>query len=174
MANNNETKMRTLTKIAIFYKILLGIIEFIFGLGLLVLGLQLYEMFNRFINTHAIQDSDDIFLIITNQYVPILLQHRYLISIIFLALGLSKIMGGLGMLYRKVWAKHLLISFMLAFIPYDLVGFIRSPTLFEAVYLVFSIVLVLYFMDFRPRQYWHEVRDMVRGSSVFFTSDKGQ
>lgn len=150
--------MTKVPKIIIAYELILGLFELISGLGILLFGNKLLDIYNHIRNTELIQDPNDLMVKLTEKLVPNLVSHHISVALLLTAFGVIKISSGIGLIYRKVWAEHLLIVFLIILIPFEIVGLLRHFSLADLGYLVVDVAIVTYLVHFKPVDYLHRLK----------------
>lgn len=153
-----ETKV---PKTIIAYELLFGIFEFISGFGILLFGKSIFGVYEHMKNAELLEDSNDLFVKITEKFIPNLFQHRYYVALFLLSMGVVKIVSGIGLIYKKEWAEHLLIIFLTILVPFDLIGEVNHFSIFKSVYLAINIFIVLYLVHFKPLEYQKKLRSYI-------------
>lgn len=149
-------------KIIIIYELLLGLFESVIGAGLFFFGKDLLNFYNQLAVTELLEDPHDLFVNLTEGLIPKLFEHHIYIAILLLAFGVVKITSGMGLLYKREWGKHLLIGLLVILIPVDSYDLIKQVSLFKIAYLLIDVVIALYLIDFKPKQYIGELRDFLK------------
>jgi|SRR5581483_9585828 len=152
-------KETNVPKTIIVYELLLGLFEFISGFGILFFGKSLFGIYEQMKNAELLEDSNDLFVKIFEKFIPNIFQHRYYLAFFLLSMGAVKIASGIGLIYKKEWAEHLLIIFLTVLIPFDLVGEAIHFSLFKTIYLAINIFIVLYLINFKPIEYQQKLKN---------------
>src|SRR5258706_10408205 len=126
-----EKERLKVPKTIIAYELFLGFFELISGLGIFFFGKSLLGIYEHMRNAELFEDSNVLFIKISEKLVPNLFQHRYIIAFFLVTLGVIKMVSGIGLIYNKEWAEHLLIIFLTLLIPVDIYGVLVHFSLFK-------------------------------------------
>lgn len=143
-------------KLIIVYEFVHGLLEFLLGLGMIVFGKQIIDLYQSLENSGFIQGSNGLLSNLLEKAAPYLLTRHTYIALLFIGLGIVKVISSIGLLYKKTWAAYLLIDFLILLIPLDLVSIISRVSIFRIFYLVANILVVLYLVGFDPKRYFFE------------------
>lgn len=137
----------------IVFKYVSGLIEIILGLGIVFLGDEMISLYEMMKVKELLEDPHDLVIRMIEAVLPYFLKHREYVVIFLLVLGTTKIIGAIGLTYRKEWGRDMLIVLGIILLPFELVEFFRHPTVLRATYALVNLVIVLYLMNFHPRDY---------------------
>jgi len=146
-------------KIIIVYELALGFFELVSSLGMLFFGKSLLGIYETLKSAELIEHPNDLFIQITEKLVSNLLSHRLYIILLLSLLGITKIITGIGLLYKKAWAEHLLILFLSFLILFDLYELAFHFSYFQALFLIINILIVFYLVRFKPVEYLRRLKN---------------
>jgi uncharacterized membrane protein (DUF2068 family) len=141
-------------KVIIVYELLFGLFELVSSLGIFLFGNRLLDTYNYLVSKELVEDPNDLTVRLTEKIIPNLFGHHIYIAFLLLAFGLIKITSGIGLIYKKVWAEHLLVIFLVILIPFELVALLRRFSIADLAYLLVDIAIVLYLIKFKPLEYY--------------------
>lgn len=146
------------SKFIIFYKFILGLSELILGLGVLILGKRAVVLYNSFKTGQLFEDPNTLLIHIAEKLLPYIFSHRVYIILVLVLLGLAKIIGAIGLVYKKTWGLDLLLFVTLLILPFQLFSFIRKPSLFDFIYILVGIFIVFWLVNFKPNEYIQKLK----------------
>lgn len=159
--NEKSKAEANVPKIIIAYELVFGFFELLSSLGIFILGNRLLDIYNFFVNRELLQDPNDLTIRLTEKVIPNLFNHHIYIALLLLTFGVIKITSGIGLIYKKLWAEHLLIIFLIILIPFEFVALLRHLSVADLIYLAVDVTIVAYLIQFRPVQYYQKlVRDL--------------
>lgn len=135
----------------ILYKLILGILELISGIGIIIFGDKILEYYSTDLARELSEDPHDILAQVTSAIIPHLFGHNTYIVFYLIILGIAKIAGSIGLIYKKNWGVDLLVGLTLVMLPFQLVNLVLHPALFDFLYISFGILISLYLIEFKPR-----------------------
>ncbi len=144
MSNNIKTKLPLTFDIVVLYELVVGSIETTIGLGLIIFGEELQELYFNFRNTGILDSPHGLIITSVQKYAPFLSAHYLFIGIYLFLVGLTKIICGIGLSQRKRWADYLLVGLLLVFLPLDIVGLLHHPSITRILFVSLNIVIILY------------------------------
>lgn len=153
---------KKISDIIILYELMFGSFELMFGLGIVFFGQVLLTLYERIIDTELPEGSNAIVVKISENLVPNLLHHRYYIAFLLLGLGIVKVTSGIGLIYKREWAKHLLIIFLTGLIPFDIFAILHHVSFFTLVNLAVNILIILSLIQFQPVPYFKDLYGYIR------------
>lgn len=154
MDTQNLEKEYHVSRYIIAYKFILGLLETLLGVGTLIFGKRIYEIYLNFRNSEALEDPHDLLVFITEKTIPYLFAHRGYVVLILLLLGLTKMVGSVGLWYRKHWGLDILIVVTIALLPFESYYLIIHPSLSKSAYFLINILIALYLVNFNPKGYF--------------------
>lgn len=148
------------SKLIAVYEIVHGFLDTILGILLVIFGHTLLRFYINFRTGELLEDPHDLFIRITNLVMPYLSKKSIYIPIIvyFIGFGIARIISGIGILNEKEWGKHLLVGLVILLIPFDLYHLLRHISLLSFGYLVINVVIILYLVQFKPKDYFKELK----------------
>jgi uncharacterized membrane protein len=133
------------------YKFMLGIIEFLVGLAIALFGTKIYTVYQTSLIKELSEDPHDLLARISENFVPNVLTHSTYIVVYLIVLGLAKILGAIGLIYKQNWGVDLLVGLTILMAPFQIVNLIMHPNLFDLIYLIIGLLIALYLIEFRPK-----------------------
>ena len=133
------------------YKFMLGIIEFLVGLAIALFGTKIYTVYQTSLIKELSEDPHDLLARISENFVPNVLTHSTYIVVYLIVLGLAKILGAIGLIYKQNWGVDLLVGLTILMAPFQIVYLIMHPNLFDLIYLIIGLLIALYLIEFRPK-----------------------
>ncbi len=109
MATKDLERDLHISSYIIVYKFILGLIELILGVGIVFLGKQVLELYESFKSQELLEDPHDTFVLISQRLLPFIVEHQGYIVLILILLGVVKMVGSIGLFYRKHWGLDLLV-----------------------------------------------------------------
>ena len=135
----------------IVYKFTLGLIELISGLGIALLGKQILADYMWQISQELSEDPHDFLANLSMGIVPNIFTHNAFIVLSLIVLGLTKIAGAIGLVYKQNWGIDLLVGLTIIMFPFQLTNLIANRSFFDFLYLLVGIVIALYLIRFKPK-----------------------
>jgi uncharacterized membrane protein len=145
-----EKKFHVSTYI-IIYKFGLGMFELASGLVILFFGKQLLIEVTRLVSRELTEDPHDIIAHLSIAIVPHFFDHNTVVVISLILLGIAKIAGATGLVYKKNWGVDLLVGMTLIMMPFQIVSIIIHPSIFDFIFLLGGIAIAMYLIQFQPR-----------------------
>jgi uncharacterized membrane protein len=138
------------SRIIVVYKFALGLIELISGLAIAFFGKQLLAGYFLQLSQELSEDPHDAIAHLSLAVVPNLFTHNTVIVITLFLLGMAKIAGAIGLVYKKNWGIDLLVGLTVIMAPFQLINVFTHQHFFDFLYLLIGIVIALYLMRFKP------------------------
>lgn len=148
----------------IVYKFILGLFEVILGVGIIIYGKKIYELYLNFRNNELLEDPHDLLAQATEKFIPFLLAHQGYIVFILLLLGLTKMIGSVGLWYKKHWGLDILIVVTVALLPFEIYALIFNPSLTKTAYFIINLFIALYLVNFKPKDYFSGLKKRIKPS----------
>lgn len=145
----------------IAYKFILGLLEFSLGLAIIFFGKNATNLYRNFKYSELLEDPHDLLVNITEKFVPYLLNHKDYVILILIILGLVKMIGAIGLIYKKNWGLDLLLGVTLLMLPFQIFNFLRNPSLFDLIYILIGVFIVFWLVNFKPHEYIHKVKKRI-------------
>ena len=152
----------TPSRLIIIYELVFGSFEAISGFGILFFGQKLLGIYTGLRTSELIQDPDDLTVRLAEKILPNLFTHRIYIALLLILFGAVKLTSGVGLIYKKAWAEHLLVIFLVVLIPFEAGVIIRHFSIMDVIYLMIDIVIVLYLIKLKPREYFSRLAKDIR------------
>lgn len=135
----------------VIYKLLLGIIEFSLGIVVVLFGAEIYRSVQSSLLRELSEDPHDLLARLAETVVPNVLTHNGFVVLSLIILGLAKMAGAIGLIYKQNWGVDLLVSLTIVMAPFQIVSLILHPRLFDTLYLLVGFVIALYLIEFKPK-----------------------
>ncbi len=135
----------------VVYKFLLGLFEFGGGMIIAFLGSRIYAIYQASLFKELSEDPHDLLARLSESVVPNVLTHNNYVVIYLLVLGLAKMIGAIGLIYKQNWGVDLLVVLTLLMAPFQIVNLILHPQVFDFIYLVVGLLIALYLIEFKPK-----------------------
>lgn len=149
-------------KYIIIYKFLLGFLETILGVGMIIFGNLIYEMYINFRNNELLEDPHDFLALTLEKFVPFLLIHKGWVVFILLLLGLTKMVGAFGLWHRKHWGLDILIFVTIGLLPFEVYALIAQPSFSKTAYFIVNLFIALYLVNFNPKGYFTNLKNRIK------------
>ena len=160
----NEEKLEKqyhVSRYIIAYKFILGLFEVILGVGIIIFGKKIYELYVNFRNNELLEDPHDLLAQTTERFVPFLLAHQGYVVFILLLLGITKMAGAVGLWYKKHWGLDILIFVTIALLPFEIFALILHPSLTKTAYFIINLFIALYLVNFKPKDYFTNLKKRI-------------
>ena len=148
----------------IVYKFLLGLFETVLGAGMIVFGKTIFDMYVNFRNNELFEDPHDFLALMVEKIVPYLLMHRGWVVFILLLLGITKMVGAVGLWYRKHWGLDILIVVTIGLLPFEIYALLIHPSLTKSAYFIANLFIALYLVKFNPKGYFTNLKQRIKPS----------
>ncbi len=135
----------------VVYKFVLGLIEFSAGMTIALAGSRIYQVYQADLLKELSEDPHDLLARLSETVVPNVLTHNTYVVIYLLVLGLAKMIGAVGLVYKQNWGVDLLVLLTILMAPFQIVNLVLHPHIFDLLYLVVGLLIALYLIEFRPR-----------------------
>ncbi len=145
----------------IVYKFILGLFETFLGVGTIIFGRRIYELYLNFKNNQLLEDPHDLLIFITERTIPYIFTHRKYVVLILLLLGLTKLIGAIGLWYRKHWGLDILVGVTVILLPFESYYLIIHPSISKTVYFLINIFIALYLVNFNPKGYFTNFKNRI-------------
>jgi uncharacterized membrane protein len=133
------------------YKLILGLVEFAAGLAIAFFGSSIYGYYQTGLIKELSEDPHDVLAAISEKIVPNVLTHNTYIILYLIVLGLTKILGAIGLIYKQNWGVDVLVLLTILMAPFQIINLILHPNLFDLLYLAVGLLIALYLVEFKPR-----------------------
>jgi uncharacterized membrane protein len=147
------------------YKMITGIAELVFGFGILFFGRGVLAIYHSLVSGELLENPRDLLVIMGQRVIPYVFAHNHSLSFFLIMVGLAKVIGAVGLIYKKDWGVDLLIGVTLLFLPFQVWNFVIHHSVPDLVYLLLGIFISLYLINFKPREYSARVLKKMRGST---------
>lgn len=137
----------------IAYKLLYGLIELLFGLGISLFGKTILHTYMVFVTNELAEDPHDLLVRVTEYVVPNLLMHKTYLAIYLILLGSAKVAGAIGLMYKQNWGVDLLVTLTVLMFPFQFIRLLMHPSLPDFLYIFVGVFIALYLINFRPHEW---------------------
>jgi uncharacterized membrane protein len=144
-----EKKFHVSTYI-IIYEFLSGLVDLSAGVGLAIFGTRIYELYQASLIQELAEDPTDLIANLSEKFVPGLLTHNAFIILYWIAYGLVKIVGAIGLIYKQNWGVDLLVLLIILIAPFQLFDFVVHRNFLELLYIIVGFLVAFYLVEFRP------------------------
>ncbi len=134
----------------VIYKFILGLVELASGLALVFFGERIYRVVQASLLKELSEDPHDILARLAETIVPNVLTHGGFVVISLVVLGVAKIAGAIGLVYKQNWGVDLLVGLTMIMAPFQIVNLILHPHIFDLLYFVVGLLIALYLIEFKP------------------------
>jgi uncharacterized membrane protein len=134
----------------VVYKFLLGVIELLIGLTLALFGSNIYRVVQASLIKELSEDPHDLLARISESIVPNVFTHGHFVIASLIILGVAKISGAIGLMYKQNWGVDLLVGLTVLMAPFQIVNLILHPRIFDLGYFLLGLLIALYLVEFRP------------------------
>ncbi len=162
MNEENLEKQYHVSRYIIAYKFILGFFEVILGLGIIIYGKRIYELYLNFRNSELLEDPHDLLARISENLIPYILAHQGYVVFILLLLGVTKMVGCVGLWYRKHWGLDILIAVTIALLPFEVYAIVIHPSATKTAYFIINLFIALYLVNFKPRDYFSDLKKRIK------------
>lgn len=135
----------------IIYKLVYGLLELLAGIAIGVFGSKIYTIIQTNLLNELSEDPHDLLARISESIVPNVFTHHTYIVIYLIVLGVAKVLGAFGLMYKQNWGVDLLVGLTILMAPFQIVSLVLNPNLFDLIYLILGLCIALYLVEFRPR-----------------------
>lgn len=146
----------------IAYKLGLGLIELVLGLGIIIMREKALEFYNNFKSIQLLEDPRDLLLTVTEKVIPYIFANQVYIIFFLIVLGLVKIVGAIGLIYRKHWGVDLLVGLTALMLPFQFYNLIFEHSIPDLFYIIFGILIALYLINFQPQEYAVKLKHRIK------------
>ena len=150
----------------IVYKMAFGLIEFFSGVGIAVFGRKMLATYTYFVTRELSEEPHDLLARLSEQIVPHIVTHNTYLVIYLILLGLAKIAGAVGLIYKKNWGVDLLVALTLIMFPFQCIHLIIRPSLIEFVYIIVGLSIAMYLINFHPKEWATRVSHTIRQQQI--------
>ena len=145
----------------IIYKFILGVLEFLLGIGIIIFGKQVVTIYENFKAQELLEDPHDLLIMLVEKISPILSKNHGYIILLLLFLGVVKIIGSVGLMYRKHWGLDLLVILTMAILPFQFYNLVVSFSFGKLVYFIIDVLIALYLVEFQPKEYFQTFKKRI-------------
>jgi len=146
----------------IAYKMAFGLIEFSSGLGIAIFGRKMLATFTHYVTLELSEEPHDLLARLSERVIPHIFTHNSLLLTYLMLLGLVKIAGAIGLIYKKHWGVDLLVALTLIMFPFQCIHLLMRPSLLEFIYVVVGLIIALYLVNFHPKVWATRVSQTIR------------
>lgn len=135
----------------ILYKLSLGVIEFVVGVGLALFGSHMMSLYLSYSARELSEDPHDMLVRFSEHLIPQLFTHNTYLIFYLIMLGIAKIAGSIGLIYKQNWGVDLLVVLTAILLPFQIVNLIFHPSILDVVYIALGLFIALYLIEFKPK-----------------------
>ncbi len=135
----------------IVYKFILGIFELAAGIAIALFGSKMYQLFQTSVIKELAEDPHDLLARISENVIPGVFAHHTYLVVSLIVLGLAKVVGAMGLVYKQNWGVDLLVALTMIMAPFQIINLARHPNFLDFLYLIVGLLIALYLVEFRPR-----------------------
>lgn len=150
----------------IAYKPVFGLIEFLFGAGIMVFGVKALAWYRIYASQELSEDPHDLMVRLTEGIVPNVLGHHQFLALYLVILGAAKIAGAIGLMYKQHWGVDLLVGLTILMFPFQFIQLARHPSFPDFLYIFIGLFIALYLVNFRPHEWAARMVHRVKKRSV--------
>ncbi len=150
----------------IIYKFFLGFLETILGVGMIIFGKVIFELYDNFKDSELFEDPHDFLALLVEKIVPYILVHRGWVIFILLLLGLTKMIGAVGLWYRKHWGLDILIFVTIGLLPFEVYALVANLSLSKTAYFIINLFIALYLVNFNPKGYFTHLKSRLKTKNL--------
>ena len=133
------------------YKFLLGLVELSAGIAIAFFGSKIYQLYRTGLIKELSEDPHDLLARLSETIVPDILAHHTVVVLYLIVLGLAKMLGAVGLIYKQNWGVDLLVGLTILLAPFQIINLILHPNFFDLIYFIVGIFIALYLVEFRPK-----------------------
>ena len=133
------------------YKFIFGFLEFALGAGIAFFGKNVLSLYRLYSSQELAEDPHDLIVRLSQHVVPNVLTHDSFLVIYLILLGVVKMVGAVGLLYKKTWGIDVLVAVTLIMFPFQFIQLIRRPSFVDFLYVFIGVAIALYLINFKPR-----------------------
>lgn len=137
----------------VIYKLLFGLSEFLLGLGITFFGRTALHWYHVYAVQELSEDPHDLLVRLTESFIPNVLAHHTFLVLYLLLLGIAKIAGAIGLIYKQNWGVDLLVGLTVLMLPFQLFQLAHHLSLAEFLYICIGLIIALYLINFRPHEW---------------------
>ena len=134
----------------VVYKFILGVSEFLLGIVIVFFGSEIYRSYEASLLRELSEDPHDLIARLSENFVPGVLTHNTYIILYLVVLGLAKMLGAVGLIYKKNWGVDLLVGLTLLMAPFQIINLVVRPNLPDLLFFAVGLLIALYLVEFRP------------------------
>ena len=135
----------------ILYKFLFGLAELLTGLGILIFGKKILSRLMFLVKQELLEDPHDILANLSVKAIPNVLTHNTFLILYLIILGSAKIAGVIGLINKQNWGVDLLVGLTILMFPFQFIGLVIHPSIFDLLYITIGILIALYLIEFKPK-----------------------
>ncbi len=128
----------------VFYELVSGFVGMVIGIGLAIFGEEIQDIYLSFRDAGVLDHPHNAMIGIVQKYAPFLIGHYLFVGIYLVLVGVFKLTGGVGLMYRKKWADNMLVGLLLLFLPLDIWSLFHHPSITRVLFIFTNIVIIVY------------------------------
>ena len=127
----------------VVYKFVLGLFELSAGVTIAIAGAHIYQIYQASVLKELSEDPHDLLARLSETVVPNVLAHHSYVAIYLVVLGLAKVIGAIGLVYKQDWGVDLLVLLTILLAPFQIVILILHPHIFDLIFLLVGLLIAL-------------------------------
>ncbi len=151
----------------IVYKMLFGLAEFVFGIGITFFGHKALLWYRVYATGELSEDPHDVLVRLTERVIPNVLAHHTFLVLYLILLGAAKIAGAIGLMYKQNWGVDLLVALTIIMLPFQVIQLSLHPSFLDFLYIGTGLLIALYLINFHPKEWATRMAKHVRNPHSF-------
>lgn len=152
----NEQKVEAQYHVSWFivaYKFLFGLTEVLFGLALAFFGKTATVWYRAYASAELSEEPHNLLIRLTQSVIPSILTHHTFLVFYLLLLGIVKIAGAIGLVYKQDWGVDLLVAVTIIMFPFQFIQLIMRPSIADFLYIFIGLFIAMYLVNFKPHEW---------------------
>lgn len=154
MDTENIEEELHVSRYIIIYKFLLGFSEVLLGLGIVIFGKKIFHIYLSFRSEELFEDPHDLLARLLSHIVPYIFEHQGYVVFVLLLIGIVKMIGSVGLFYKKHWGLDMLVILTFILLPFEAYSLVRHPSIYKVGFFIANIFISLYLVNFKPKHYF--------------------
>ena len=146
----------------IAYKFIFGLAEAVLGIGIAFFGKTAIIWYRAYSRAELSEEPHSLLVRLTRGIIPTVLAHHTFLVFYLLLLGLTKIAGAIGLMYKQNWGVDLLVALTIIMFPFQCIQLVTHPSIADFLYIFIGLFIALYLVNFKPRQWTRRVVKRIR------------
>lgn len=157
MVINKEDDIK-ISKGIVLYKFILGVGELSIAFSLIFFGRNIGRIYQQYRVRELLEDPHDRLIKFIQGVSPYLNQNRTYFIGLLLILGITKVIGAIGLWKNKEWGLDLIVGLFVILIPFDMIDLIIKPSFIRVVYFLINVLITFYLLEFKPHKYLRRLK----------------